>query len=115
MIARIWRGWTTPANADAYESLLRDEIFPWILGKSIDGFQGIDLLRRESDAEVEFVTLMIFDSLTAVEAFAGPEHTASVVLPQARALLARFDAHSTHYEIVERRKHRPRRKTQKES
>ena len=57
MIARIWRGWTTPANADAYESLLRDEVFPWILDKRIDGFQGIDLLRRESGDEVEFVTL----------------------------------------------------------
>jgi heme-degrading monooxygenase HmoA len=104
MIARVWRGWTMPANADAYESLLRDEILPWILDKRIDGFQGIDLMRRESGDEVEFVTLMIFDSLKAVEAFAGPEHTAAVVLPRARALLARFDAHSAHYEIVERRK-----------
>ena len=58
----------------------------------------------ESADEVEFVTLMVFDSLKAVEAFAGPERTASVVLPKARALLARFDAHSAHYEIVERRK-----------
>jgi hypothetical protein len=104
MIARIWRGWTTLANADAYESLLRDEIFPWILGKNIEGFKGLDLLRRDSVDEVEFVTLMVFDSPEAVEAFAGPERTASVVLPRARALLARFDAHSAHYEIVERRK-----------
>jgi antibiotic biosynthesis monooxygenase (ABM) superfamily enzyme len=104
MIARVWRGWTTPANADDYESLLRDEIFPWILDKRIHGFRGIDLLRRDSADEVEFVTLMVFDSLEAVEAFAGPEHTASVVLPKARALLARFDAHSAHYGIVERRK-----------
>ena len=103
MIARLWRGWTTPANADAYESLLRDEIFPWILGKRIDGFRGIDLLRRDAGDEIEFITSMIFDSLEAVEAFAGPDHTASVVLPKARALLARFDAHSAHYEIVERR------------
>ena len=103
MIARLWRGWTTPANADAYETLLRDEIFPWILGKRIDGFRSIDLLRRDAGDEIEFITSMIFDSLKAVEAFAGPDSTASVVLPKARALLARFDAHSAHYEIVERR------------
>jgi antibiotic biosynthesis monooxygenase (ABM) superfamily enzyme len=103
MIARLWRGWTTPENADAYETLLRDEIFPWIVAKNIEGFRGIDLLRRDGDGEVEFITNMTFDSLTAVEAFAGPERTASVVLPKARALLAHFDAHSQHYEIVERR------------
>lgn len=103
MIARLWRGWTTTANADAYESLLRDEVFPWIVGRRIDGFRGIDLLRRNTGEEIEFVTNMTFDTLAAVEAFAGPDHTASVVLPKARALLARFDAHSTHYEIVERR------------
>ena len=26
MISRIWHGWTTPENADAYEQLLRHEI-----------------------------------------------------------------------------------------
>jgi hypothetical protein len=103
MIARIWRGWTTVANADAYQALLRDVVFPWIVAKQIEGFRGIDLLRKERAHEIEFVTLMIFDSLAAVEAFVGPDHTASVVLPEARALLARFDAHSSHYEIVERR------------
>ena len=103
MIARIWRGWTTPANADAYEALLRDEVFPWILARKITGFRGIDLLRRNAGDEVEFITNMTFESLEAIAAFAGPEHTASVVLPKARALLARYDAHSSHYEIVERR------------
>jgi antibiotic biosynthesis monooxygenase (ABM) superfamily enzyme len=103
MIARIWRGWTTPENADDYEAFLRDEVFPWILAKGIIGFRGIDLLRRDAGHEVEFITNMTFDSLAAIEAFAGPERTASVVLPKARALLARFDAHSQHYEIVERR------------
>ena len=102
MIARIWRGWTPPANADAYEALLRDEAFPWILDRNIAGFRGIDLLRRNDGEEIEFIANMTFDSLAAIEAFAGPERTACVVLPKARALLTRFDAHSSHYEIVER-------------
>ena len=46
---------------------------------------------------------MTFASLEAIEALAGPERTASVVLPKARALLKRFGAHSAHYAIVERR------------
>jgi heme-degrading monooxygenase HmoA len=99
MIARIWHGWTTPANADAYEALLRGEIFVGIRGREIAGFRGIELLRRETGGEVEFVTVMKFDSLDAVRTFAGGDYEAAVVPPKARALLARFDARSQHYEV----------------
>jgi len=103
MISRIWHGWTVPANADAYEGLLRREIFEGIVGRAIAGFRGIDLLRRDVAGEVEFVTIMWFDSLDAVRAFAGPDHEVAVVPPAARALLARFDPRSAHYEVRERR------------
>jgi antibiotic biosynthesis monooxygenase (ABM) superfamily enzyme len=103
MIARIWHGWTTPANADAYERLLRTEIFPGILARKIAGFRDIQLLRRDGGGEVEFVTIMNFDSLDAVIAFAGPNYKEGVVPPKARAVLSRFDAVSQHYEIIEGR------------
>ena len=45
MIARIWYGYTTPENADAYEALLRIEIFPGILARKVAGFRRIELLR----------------------------------------------------------------------
>jgi heme-degrading monooxygenase HmoA len=103
MISRIWHGWTAPANADTYENLLRHEIFEGIVGRRIAGFRGIDLLRRTAGAEVEFVTVMWFDSLDAVRAFAGADYEAAVVPPAARAVLARFDPRSAHYEVKERR------------
>lgn len=99
MIARLWHGWTTPANADAYERLLQEEIFRGIAGRSIPGYRGIELLRRNDGDLVEFVTLMRFDSLDAVRAFAGQDYSAAVVPPAARALLLRFDARSAHYEV----------------
>src|SRR6266498_5152955 len=46
MIARIWHGWTTPQNANAYEQLLRHEIFVSISNKDIKGYKGIELLKR---------------------------------------------------------------------
>ncbi|MEA2692494.1 MAG: hypothetical protein QOJ16_1881 [Acidobacteriota bacterium] len=98
MISRIWHGWTAPGNADAYEALLQTEIFHGIKERQIAGFRGIQLLRRELDDEVEFVTVMRFDSLDAVRAFAGEDYEVAVVPPKARALLARFDARSQHYE-----------------
>ncbi len=103
MISRIWHGWTTPANADAYESLLEAEIFQGIQERQIAGYHGIHLLRRTLENEVEFVTIMWFDSLDAVRTFAGEDYETAVVPPEARALLKRFDARSQHYEVkVER-------------
>jgi heme-degrading monooxygenase HmoA len=99
MIVRLWHGWTTPGNADAYERLLREEIFLGIARRAIAGYHGIELLRRTVGTEVEFVTVMRFDSLDAVRAFAGEDYEAAVVPQRARELLARFDARSAHYEL----------------
>jgi heme-degrading monooxygenase HmoA len=102
MISRIWRGWTTPENADAYEALLKAEVFTGIISRGITGFQGIDLLRRELDATVEFVTIMWFDSLEAVKQFSGEDYERAYVPPKAREVLGRFDERSQHYEVRER-------------
>ena len=103
MIARLWHGWTSPGNADAYERLLKTEIFPGIAAKGVAGYRGIKLLRRAVGAEVEFVTIMWFDSWDAVKAFAGDDHEAAYVPAKAREVLARFDARSQHYEIRDSR------------
>jgi heme-degrading monooxygenase HmoA len=99
MISRVWSGWTTPGNADAYEALLKTEIFIGIGNRRIEGYRGIQLFRRNAGAEVEFVTVMWFDSLDAVRTFAGEDYEASVVPPRARAILSRFDERSRHYEV----------------
>ncbi|MCC6773472.1 MAG: antibiotic biosynthesis monooxygenase [Gemmatimonadaceae bacterium] len=103
MICRMWHGWTSPSNADAYEALLQGEVLAGIVSRNIAGFHGIDLMRRALGDEVEFVTTMWFDSLDAVRDFAGADYEVAVVPAEARRLLARFDARSTHYEVVDRR------------
>jgi hypothetical protein len=99
MIIRIWHGWTSPDNADTYEALLKEEIFVGIENRRIAGFHGIQLLRRDVGAEVEFVTIMQFDSLATVREFAGDDYEVAVVPPKARAVLAHFDDRSQHYEL----------------
>jgi heme-degrading monooxygenase HmoA len=96
MIGRLWHGWTTRADASAYEALLRSEVLPGI--HRVRGYRGAYLLRRDVGDEVEFVTLTLFDSMDAVRAFAGEDFEKAVVPPKARRLLARFDATSVHYE-----------------
>jgi hypothetical protein len=101
VISRIWHGWTNLDNADAYEKLLRTEIFENIKKRSIQGYRGIHLLRRDVNDGVEFVTIMWFDTLDAVRAFAGNEYEVAVVPPEARRLLSRFDDVSAHYQVIE--------------
>ena len=102
MIGRIWHGYTTLENADIYEDLLRNEIFTGIRDRGIPGFQEIQLFRRAINNEVEFITIMWFDSIDAIKAFAGDDYEVAVVPPKARAVLARFDDRSQHYEVRER-------------
>ncbi|UCH70632.1 MAG: antibiotic biosynthesis monooxygenase [Candidatus Bathyarchaeota archaeon] len=102
MIGRIWHGWTTPDNADVYENLLKMEIFPGIASKKVQGYRGIQLLRRQAGEEVEFITIMWFESWEAVKLFAGEDYEQAYVPPKAREVLARFDERSQHYEIREK-------------
>ena len=103
MICRLWRGRTTPDNADAYERIVRREVIPGIEARRIPGFRHIDLMHREIGGEIEFMTLMWFDSLDAVKAFVGDDHEVAHVPDAARAVLARFDQRVAHFEVLDRR------------
>ena len=103
MICRLWRGWTTPANADAYERIVRGEVIPGIEAMGVPGFRHIDLMKRDLGEEVEFQTLMWFDDLAAIKAFIGEDFAVSHVPASARAVLARFDERAAHYEVIDRR------------
>ena len=103
MVCRLWRGWTTPENADAYERIVRGEVIPGIEARQISGFRHIDLMRRELPDEAEFQTLMWFDSLDAIKAFMGEDYSVSHVPLEARAVLNSFDDRAAHYEVIDRR------------
>ena len=103
MICRVWRGWTTKDNADAYERVVRREVIPGIEAQRIRGFRSIDLVRRERDRDVEFMTLMWFDTLDSVRTFMGEDYEAAHVPARAQAVLANFDRRSAHYDVLDRR------------
>ena len=98
-IKRIWHGWTTAENAEAYETLLHDEVFPGIEAKSIAGYRGIELLRRDLGDEVEFITIMTFDSIDNVIDFQGEDYRRCYVPEAARKVLKRWDQVSDHYDV----------------
>jgi heme-degrading monooxygenase HmoA len=103
MVCRIWHGWTSPQNAEAYEKVVRGDVIPGIEARRIPGFRQIDLLRHQAGDEVEFTTLMWFDNLEAVKQFMGEDYSVSHVPAAARSVLARFDERALHYDVIDRR------------
>ena len=98
MIMRIWHGHTTPANAGAYEDLLKTRILPGI--HRVSGYGGAWILRQNKPDEVEFITITTWDSWKAIEEFAGKSHAGAIVPDEARQLLSRFDERAEHYDAI---------------
>jgi hypothetical protein len=99
VIARVWHGWTKPENADAYEEFMRTNLLPTLTGH-VPGFRGGYLSRRDSDGEVEFLVMTLFDSFEDVRLFAGDDYELPVIEPEAARLLSRGDDRAVHYEVV---------------
>lgn len=96
----MWHGWTSSENADAYDSYLQNELFPRVkreLGGK--GYLGFHLLRLAGDDEVEFVTMLWFESLQSVKAFAGENYATPVISAKAKSLLSRYADGVEHYEL----------------
>lgn len=104
-VKRIWHGWTEPGNADRYRSLLHTEVFPGIEAMHIPGFRKIELLRRDHGDEVEFITIMTFDSLDDVIDFQGEDYARAYVPDAAQRVLRRWDDFSAHYEMIDSREY----------
>jgi heme-degrading monooxygenase HmoA len=97
MIARVWRGWTAARDADAYERLLKEVVYPGL--NAITGYAGGYILRKDGRDESEFVTVNLFESLEAVKAFAGPDYEVPVFEPEARRLLSKVEPIARHYDV----------------
>jgi len=99
MIARLWHGYTTPEHADSYEAMLKPELLPGISKKK--GYRGSHLFRRRVGDEVEFITILFWDSLDDVKAVAGPDYETAVIPQERRKFLSRWDAKAVHFEVAE--------------
>jgi heme-degrading monooxygenase HmoA len=97
MIARHWRGWTLLQDADAYERLLKETVLPGL--KTLEGYRGGYIFRKDGKQKVEFVVVNLFESLEAVQQFAGVNYSVAVFEPEARRLLCKAEPQATHYDV----------------
>ncbi len=97
MIARVWHGYTKPEHADEYEAMLKPDLLPGLSSKK--GFAGSYLLRRDRGGEVEFITIILWESLAALKAVAGEDYEHAIVPEERRRVLARWEETAAHYEV----------------
>jgi heme-degrading monooxygenase HmoA len=98
MIARLWSGQTTAAQAPAYVEHLRAQVLPALRG--VDGYGGAMLLERAAHDSVEIIVLTFWRSLDSIRGFAGADLEGAVVAEEAAALLTQFDRRARHYEVA---------------
>ena len=101
MIARVWRGWTRPHDADAYAGFLSADLLPAVAAR-VGGFRGADVLQRRDGSVIEFLVITFFESLEDVRDFAGDRIELPVIEPEAARLLVRGDDRVEHYEVSSR-------------
>lgn len=98
MITRMWRGWTSAANSESYQDFLLTKLFPSM--RAIPGFLGAEVLCRQEGTEAAFVTLVRFEEMADVLAFAGDDYATPVLEPEALQLLSRYDDRAFHFETA---------------
>jgi len=98
MVARVWHGYTKPEYADSYEAMLKPELLPGV--SKVKGYRGSYLLRRNLGSEVEFITIMLWESIDSIRAVAGADYETAVIPEERRKYLARWDAKAVHYEVA---------------
>jgi hypothetical protein len=99
MISRHWRGLARIDAAAAYESHLRTETLPAL--RLISGFVDAAMLRRVLPRGIEFLVVTRWESMVAIESFAGVDVEAAVVPENVRAMMLEYDQRVRHYEVVE--------------
>ena len=98
MIVRFWSARTTNAKSRAYLQLFSSEVLPAL--RKLDGYVSSSVLTRPAESAVEVLVLTAWQSISAIDAFAGPDREAAVVTPEAAALLTDYDRRVRHFEVA---------------
>jgi heme-degrading monooxygenase HmoA len=99
MIIRAWRGRTTTANADDYETFLKKTAYPDY--GDVSGNRGWILLRRPVPGAVEFMFISFWDSMEALAAYTGGDPARPKYYPEDRAALIDLPQNVDHYQVVD--------------
>ena len=98
MIARIWRGAVRAEDAAAYAAYAEQTGIEGY--RRTAGNQGAWLLWRTEGDRAEFITVSLWESQAAIEAFAGQDIGTAVFYPEDDKYLIERDLTANHYEVA---------------
>jgi heme-degrading monooxygenase HmoA len=99
MISRHWKGIAKPGQADNYRSHLKNDTFPKL--SAIEGFVRACILTRVLDQGTEFLIITVWQSMEAIERFAGVPADMAVVPPVVQAMMVEYDRKVIHYDVAD--------------
>lgn len=98
MIARVWRGRTPAAKADAYAVLLeRTGLSDY---RATPGNRGVLALRRVQGDIAEFELISFWESFEAIRRFAGGDEEKAFYYPEDDDFLLEKEPCVAHYEVL---------------
>jgi heme-degrading monooxygenase HmoA len=98
MIARLWSARTTQAQSQIYLRHFSASVLPAL--RRFEGYISSTVLTRLANSGVEILVITVWQSIVAIDAFAGADREAAVVTPDAAALLTDYDRRVRHFEIA---------------
>ena len=98
MIARTWHGRVPTEKADAYYAYLRRTGLADYAATR--GNRGVSVLRRTDGEVTHFLLLTLWESIEAIQAFAGPEYQLAQYYPEDDDYLLEREPFVTHYEVL---------------
>jgi len=97
MIVRTWAGRTAQKDGDAYERFMIERAAPDY--QSIDGLKELYFTRRDEGDISHFLLITIWESMAAVEKFAGADPSKAKYYPEDDRFLLEKDANSRNHRL----------------
>ena len=98
MIARTWRGTVEAGKGPAYLEIVRRTGLPG--SRTTPGNLGFYVLQRRAGDHDEILTMSLWESEEAIQAFAGDDISRAVFYPEDDAWLASRDLHAEHWQVA---------------
>jgi heme-degrading monooxygenase HmoA len=99
MIARLWSARATTAQSTRYLEHFWQSVLPSL--RTFEGYVSSSVLVRAHRDTVEILVTTVWQSLEAIDAFAGSDRETAVVSSEAAALLTDYDRRVRHYEVAQ--------------
>lgn len=97
MIVRTWAGRTMLKDGDVYERFMIERAAPDY--RSVEGLKKLYFTRRDEGDVAHFLLITVWESMAAIQAFAGADPSRAKYYPEDDRYLLEKDAHASNHRL----------------